>query len=98
MERWAYSPREWMKLPRASINIAYHVLFRALGDGVPVNAMWGTAKTLLEIMAHPAIRNCKYVGAFVDLPMPVFRSEILPSYKKKRKKTPPELKAQVTTT
>ena len=66
-----------------------------LGDGVPVNALWGTANTLLEIMAHPAIRNAKYVGAFVDLPVPVFRSEILPAYKKRRKKTPPELKAQV---
>ena len=65
------------------------------GDGVPVNAMRGTAQKLLEILSHPACRDAEYVGGFMDTPTSKKeRKNILPSYKKRRKKTHPDLAPQ----
>jgi 5'-3' exonuclease len=64
-------------------------------QGVPVSALRGTMRALLNIMSHPATRRAEYVGAFMDTPVKSFRSQILPTYKAHRKTTPPALEPQV---
>lgn len=59
--------------------------------GVPTNAVYGFASTLLKILAE---EKPGYIAVAFDMPAPTFRHEMYPGYKANRPSMPDELREQ----